>query len=290
MLDANTISQYHQIMATGVTECPQGINPAEWNIAYSMYLQANMQNTAAATTAPVAAPVQEAQTIYPQNTAAMMPNAVNGVVPFNQNAAPAAQAVMPMALTPTNGSAFTMDDLLSNSIACDKWLKIKYNQTLINDDMIKETDLYVKIDFGQVIPKMSIKGGNPVRYASTIDGQTATAGGSWMRAVQDIQAIDPKARPYNCVDLSMILAQDVHDYNGNVVAPAGTLLGHTTATTNWKEWKALCMELVAKGLSYSNGIHYVKLNRKDVTKGTNKWAILNFSYVDETEAANLGLI
>lgn len=199
-------------------------------------------------------------------------------------AAPAPAVVMPTTVMPMNGSSFSMNDLMSNSMTADTYLKVKYQQTFVGDTAIANPELYVSINLKDIVCKMSIKGGNPVVYASTIDGKTCTSGGTWLEAVEDIKAKDPKARPYYCVDLPMKVAKDITSFTGAVVAPAGTILGHTTATTNWKNWCNFY-----RNLPNTEGTVFVKVTREDIKKNTNQWAVLNFEYISDEQAKALGL-
>ena len=186
---------------------------------------------------------------------------------------------------PMNGSHFTMEDLASRSMAVDKYLKVKYQQTFIGEDIIAGDSIYVYINMDNVVCKLSIKGGSPVTYVSTLDGKTTTTGGSWIEAVADIRKKDQKAQPYNCVDIPMTVAKEIKNYAGQTLADVGTILGHTTSTTNWRDWLAFYQALPEK-----NGTVLVKIGRKDINKNKNQWGLLTFSLVSDAEAQSLGII
>ncbi|MBP5470978.1 MAG: hypothetical protein J6Z11_17245, partial [Candidatus Riflebacteria bacterium] len=220
MLTQEKMVQFNQLIASNGTPAPEDV--ADFEIYKAMLnsqamaassasqSQNNNPNFAAPTPAPVPAALTPVETPV---QAGPVPNTV-----------------------PANGSHFTMDDLMAKTMAVDKYLKVKYQQMFIGDDVIGSDHIFVRINLDNVVYKLSIKGGQPVSYASTLDGKTATTGGSWLEAVADIQAKDAKARPYNCADIPMVVAKEIKSPAGMILADEGTILGHTTSTTNWREW------------------------------------------------------
>lgn len=262
MLSQEKIAQFNQLLANGQAPAPEDSSDFE------MYKALINSQALAANSA--AAPVAQATTVAP----------VAPVVPVNIPAA----APTPSAVTPSNGRNFSMDDLMSSAMVVDRYLKVKFGQMFIGDDIIGSDSIYVSIDLDSVVAKISIKGGNPVRYAATVDGKTCVQGGSWFEAVSDIQKIAPNARPYNCVDLPMKIAKDITAYNGSVICPAGETVGHTTSTTNWKEWLSFY-----RSLPDQHGVVFAKVTRKDVKKNNNQWGLLEFTYIPNDEALAQGL-
>lgn len=198
---------------------------------------------------------------------------------------PVAQPEVPV-LTPANGSAFSMEDAMKASMAVDKYLRVRFGVTSISDEVVSNDPIYVKIDIDSVVVKQSIKAGSPVKYLSSIDGKTCLQGGTWVEAIADMQKIDPKARPYFCVDLAMEVVKDVKAFDGTVVAPVGTVIGHTTATTNWKDWLRFYQSLPTN----HTGSVYARLTRQDMKKDNNSWGLVNFQYVTDEQAKALGLV
>lgn len=186
---------------------------------------------------------------------------------------------------PSNGSSFTMEDAMKSAMAVDHYLKPKYGQMFIDNDVVNNDPIYVSIDLDSIVVKSSIKAGNPVKYYSTLNGRDCLQGGSWADIVADVQKIDPKARPYFCVDLAMKVAKSVCTFDGRIVVDAGCYLGHTTATTNWKDWSRFY-----SALPTHTGSVFVKLTRQDVKKDSNQWGLLNFEYVSNEVAQQLGLM
>ena len=265
MLTPEKINAFNILLANNQAPAPE--DAADFEIYKAMRLSSAMAaQEAAPTVTPTPAPV-------PTVPAAPAPIAVKEAEPVT-------------VFAPANGNAYSMDDLMSNTMLADKYIKVKNQQTFIGDDLIGNKELYVILNFADIRAKQTIKGGNPVKYRSTVDGRTCIdTGDTWMNAVMEIKRLAPDAKPYNCVDLTFTLLKDAVAYDGSVVAPAGTRLGHTTATTNWKKWVEFY-----RSLPTHEGEVIVRLSREDVQKETNKWALVNFVYVSEAEAASLGLI
>lgn len=272
MLTQEKIIQFNQILASNGTPAPE--DAADFEI-YKAMLNSQAMATASAQ------PQQTNPNFANPNVAATVPATTLAPV-SNPVAVPVAQAAPIPTAVPSNGSHFTMDDMMSNSMTVDKYLKVKYQQMFIGDDVIGADHIFVRINLDNVVYKLSIKGGQPVSYASTLDGKTATTGGSWMEAVADIQKKDPKARPYNCADIPMVVAKEIKSPVGMTLADEGTILGHTTSTTNWKEWVSFYQALPEK-----TGEVLVKIGRKDVTKNKQQWGLITFSLANESELAGL---
>lgn len=198
--------------------------------------------------------------------------------------APASIADIPTQL-PSNGSAFTMEDAMKSSMAVDQYLKVKFGQTFIGDEVVSNDPIYVSIDIDSVVVKLSIKAGQPVKYFSTLNGRDCLQGGSWAEVVADMRKIDPKARPYYCVDLAMQVAKDIKAFDGHVVTKTGSSLGHTTATTNWKDWIRFY-----NSLPTHTGRIFVRITRQDMKKDSSQWGLLNFAYVTDEQVQSLGLV
>ena len=202
------------------------------------------------------------------------------------NLVPAATtSTPPAAPVASDGSAFTMEEAMKSSMAVDSYLKVKYGQTFINEQTVSDDPIYVSIDLDSIVVKSAIKAGNPVKYYSTLNGKDCLQGGSWADVVADMQKMDPKARPYFCVDLAMKVAQDIKAFNGQVIMSTGNYIGHTTATTNWKDWSRFY-----QALPTHSGCVFVKLTRQNVKKNNNSWGLLNFEYVNDAQAQALGLV
>ena len=266
MLTAERIELFKQMLANNqIPANPE--DTADFEIVKAMVISQVTAGQAVPSQEPAAAPVTNLVPVAATNKA---PAAV-----VNNASAPVA----------SNGNAFTMEEAMKSSMVVDSYLKVKYGQTFINDQTVSDDPIYVSIDLDSVVVKSAIKAGNPVKYFSTLNGKDCLQGGSWADVVADMQKIDPKARPYFCVDLSMKVAQDIKAFNGQVIMSTGNYIGHTTATTNWKDWSRFYQSLPTH-----TGNVFVKLTRQNVKKDNNSWGLLNFEYVNDAQAQALGLV
>lgn len=264
MLTQETMIKYQTMLANGQTPTdPQEM--ADFEIVKAMMTSQAMAANVAQPLVPTPAPAPVAQPLQP----AVVDNSA-----FTT-------------LTPANGHSFTMDDMASMStMAVDYWIKAKSGQIFLGNEKISDDPFYVTIDVSSVAPKLGIRAGNPPKYFYSLDGKTCSQGGSWFDAVADARRIDQKAKPYACIDLFMKTAKEIRDYAGNIVAKAGTSLGYTTPPSNWTDWKRFY-----DGLPHHNGLVFVKITRRDVKNtSNNEWSLLNYEYVSDEMAQQLGLI
>lgn len=272
MLTQETMIKYQTMLANGQTPTdPQEM--ADFEIVKAMM-------TSQAMAGNVATPAATAQPVQPAT--------FQQVVPVAQPLQPAVvQAEVVYTPTPANGYSFTMDDMASMStMAVDYWVKAKSGQIFLGNEKISDDPFYVIIDIPSVAPKLGIRAGNPPKYFYSSDGKTCSQGGTWFDAVSDARKIDPKAKPYACIDLFMKTAKEIRDYAGNIVAKAGTSLGYTTPPSNWTDWKRFY-----DGLPTHNESVFVKITRRDVKNtSNNEWSLLNYEYVSNEQAQQLGLI
>jgi hypothetical protein len=217
------------------------------------------------------------------------PNAINAAIEAAQAAA-AQQANAPAgtqvattgaAATPAAyvkpGKAMTMEDLAGPSINVDTWLKVKYFGLLVGDDITFFDKMTVAIDMTDgsgFVPKMAIKFGSPnTTYKNSYDGVSCVGGGSWQEALELARRVDPKAKPYRSVDIPMVLLEDLTKKDGSKFN-AGTILGHSTSTTNWRHWESFYKACVEQGLL--NKKVKVELGCEPIKKGQNEWGVVTF--------------
>lgn len=269
MLTPEKMAQFNVLISNN--QAPQPEDSADFEI-YKAMMASAMNVAPAVEPAPVAEPVAT-----PVTTPAVSNMVTHTPAPRNQEVV--------SVITPINGNSYSMDDLMSNSMLADKYIKVRHQQTTVGGELVANKEIYGILDFADVRAKQSIKAGNPVKYRSTVDGKTCIeTGGTWIDAITEMKRISPDAKPYNCVDFTIEVAQDIKTYEGQVVAEAGTRLGHTTATTNWKYWLEFW-----RSLPEHTGSVYVKITREDVKKDANQWALLKFEYIPNEMALSLGL-
>lgn len=170
-----------------------------------------------------------------------------------------------------------MADLLVGGLAVDQWLKVKEFGLLIGADNQLIPELLVDIDMTAVQPNYCVKFGNPAQYVKTYDKVTASNGQSWGEAVAAAKRVDPRVREYRSADIPMTLAVDVRTHK------AGTRLGHSLATTNWKNYQAFYELLLSQGLQDSAVRVLLGFEPQTNNRG-NRWGVITFSVVD-AEAA-----
>lgn len=212
-----------------------------------------------------------------QNAASQPTENLPATVSQNAVTTPAAKA----------GSPLSMKTIGSGGMNVDIWLKPKEHGLQLGDAPGLIDEIVVSIDMTDgrgFVVKKGIKAGNPAQYWYTTDGVTCTSGGSWEGAVSKAKAISGAAYEYRCVDLPFTLLEDV-SVKKVVIAKAGTRLGYTTSTTNWKAWEAFHAEALQAG--YENESVRVKLTaERKVNKAGNVWGIVAFELLGSMAEAN----
>lgn len=269
MLD--NIEVVKQMIRTGMKECPMGVvDPAVWEQA----------KVALSSEAPVAQPTAVAQPA-PVMAQPVAPVA-QAVVAQPAFAQTAVTTELSRSYAPKNGECFTIDDLLtSGGMAVDKLLKIKNGHPFIGDSEIAETPFKVEIDFAETKIKSTIRacapGGKPLYY-HTIDNRVEQfSGRPFAECVMECKRIDPTAEPYMSVDIVMTLSEDVKNIKGEVVAAAGTLVGHTTSCTNRKNYVdyVKSCQLAGADINADKVGTIISFERRD-NKAGNIWSVLKF--------------
>lgn len=190
----------------------------------------------------------------------------------------------------TPAPKLNMETVNSGQMTVDAWLKAKEYGLLLGDVTALFPSCIASIsmvDGSGFVVKKGIKGGNPAKYAYTTDGETCTSGGGWPQAVEKMKALDGKAYEYRCVDLPMVLLEDIV-VDGKTLHKAGIKMGYTTSTTNWKAWTIFFEDCKAQGLLGEDVKVKLGFARRENT-AKNVWGIVTFelvgSMVDETAGA-----
>lgn len=249
-----------EALARGETNCPEGVPAAKWEMTKAMYLS-QVQSQAQAAQVAQAAP----QASVPATT--MMTSA-------------------PAAYAPSK--SFDIDEVSQSGLGgVDGYIKLSYGQTCIGDKQVSNPSFQVKIKLSEVIKKLSIRLNNPVKYYSTYDGIKSIDGTPWMQVIQEVQRVDPSARPYTSYEIPMTLLEPlVHMTLANgapiteTIIESGKVLGYTTAVTARKPFEDILLELTRRGLKPSECEVTLKVTREDKIKNTQKWAILTYELMD----------
>ncbi len=197
-----------------------------------------------------------------------------------QAPAPSNVAVAPSTSVATHSAPapkLSMATVSTGALNVDAWIKPKEFGLLVGDssELFKNAVCSIDMTDGKgFVVKKGIKAGNPAQYAYTVDGVTAVTGGSWEAAIAKMKAINPGAYEYRCVDLPFVLLEDIV-VDGKVLCKAGTKLGYTTSTTNWKAWEefySACAEAKVLDEPVKVQLGYEKRENK----AGNKWGVLTF--------------
>lgn len=188
------------------------------------------------------------------------------------------------AYAPAAAKLKTLDDLGASGLNVDHFLSVTEDGLKIKDKNGLIEQILVEIDMQKIAVFEGIKyGGNNAIYVKTYDGVNANTGGLWAAALRKAQMAEPNVRPYMGADLTMVLAEPALSVKGETVADVGTVLGHSTSTTN----KANLMELIdaVKAAGLSNEIVLVKVTSQPRTnKNGNNWGVLKFELVGPADS------
>ena len=227
-------------------------------------------------------------------------NAINEAIAKAQEAA--AETITDMVPATTQGEAPSVPDVYvpartpsmvdamsAVQLRPDEWLKVKEHGLLLGTSLDAIETLTVEIDMTEnegFFVKQSIKYGNPAVYLSTYDGVTCDKGGAWESAVVKAQAADNKAKVYYCADIKMRLVQDAKNLKGkkHEFGESGKMLGHTTSTTNFEEWRDFYSE-VSKADLLNKKVLAVLSAKPLKNKNNNVWGVIVFTLVGAADMA-----
>ena len=275
---------------------PQAVNTQQAN-AQQATQQANPQVNAQASAIPahIQQQAQQANTApqqaqQPQQT----PMAVNPV----GNTGMDLPANLPPELAKFIGQREMSMDTMSNSdLLVQDWLKPSYHgmvlgsapSTLLNPFQV-EIDMTENV--GYMLCQMvrwTVAGatGDQTNYVHTYDGLIGSDGQPWANAVMTAYGTttDPKTPnvPFPSVQLPMRLINDIANQQGEVIAQAGIMIGHTTAKTGWQNWQNFHNACKQAGLLGQKVIVEVS-NQPVAPKGiTYKWGTLEFKLIGQAQ-------
>lgn len=182
-----------------------------------------------------------------------------------------------MTVPTTKPSMATMVGTSGLGASVDVWLKVDEFGLSFADDKKKFERVkgHILMDEGTgFMPKMSIKWGDPVNYASTYDGVTSDKGTPWMPVVEQATRLDPRAKPYSSADILFIL-DEVLDLKNGTKLEKGTKVGITLSMSNWRDFEEFYKAVIAAG---KNGQEVkTEIFGKEVTsKKGHTWGIVGF--------------
>lgn len=171
----------------------------------------------------------------------------------------------------------TMGNSTGIASSVDEWLKVNEDGIKVGDKKGLTDSVKVRINMVEddgFFVKQSIKWGNPINYASTYDGRVSDKGGPWGNQLQQVQAMDPRAKPFPSADIKMTLVEPLK--LKDVTIPAGTTLGHTLSMSNWGNWAEFFRE-VSKAEKIGQEVE-VSLGAEEINgKNGYTWGVLTFS-------------
>ena len=187
----------------------------------------------------------------------------------------------------------SMDTMSNSDLLVQDWLKPSYHgmvlgsapSTLLNPFQV-EIDMTENV--GYMLCQMvrwTVAGatGDQTNYVHTYDGLIGSDGQPWANAVMTAYGTttDPKKPnvPFPSVQLPMRLINDIANQQGEVIAQAGIMIGHTTAKTGWQNWQNFHNACKQAGLLGQKVIVEVS-NQPVAPKGiTYKWGTLEFKLI-----------
>jgi len=171
-------------------------------------------------------------------------------------------------------TSLTMEEVAMGSMINDEWLKVKPFGLLIgaSSNLITE-GIIVEMNFARNVACFAIKAGNPAIYKKTYGGGLCVDGASWEDTIQQLQAIDPRARPYRSADIIMTVLEN----NGD--AREGMVLGHSLSTTNWGAYLKFYNACRQKNLM-DQDIKVRISHARQTNKAGNEWGILDFELLE----------
>jgi len=182
------------------------------------------------------------------------------------------------------GRTLSMDDIAGRGISVDSWIGVKEFGILAGKDRTLVPSVVVALDMHELAVHLAVKFGNPPVYYKSYDGVTCAQGGSWADAVAKCMKSDPGNKgEYRAVDLPMTVLESVileEKKQKKTVLEVGERIGHSTSTTNWRNWETFYKELVRANLHHS--ILKVELGYEAKSNPAgNRWGVLTFKFLGE---------
>lgn len=163
-------------------------------------------------------------------------------------------------------------DLGTAGLSVDDFIKVSEDGLKLKSKTGLVESIKASIDVPKINGFTAIKYGSPVVYVKSYDGVKTTKGTLWIDEVAKVKQIDPKAEPYEGVDLEFTALEDVTNTKGEVLFPKGTKLGHSTSTTNKGKIQEFSKKVLEAGLE--NSVVEVKITSEVKKSPAYTWAVL----------------
>lgn len=147
-----------------------------------------------------------------------------------------------------------------------------------NKDMIQEfiAELDLAEDKG-ILPKWTVRYGNPAQYLSSYDGVTCNKGGAWSDAVVKARITSPDAEPYPAAEVKFILAEPLKLKEETL--GVGTIIGYdTSAPSRYSDLSDFFDAANAAGVMGQKV--KVKVIAREINHNGNNWGTVALELVD----------
>lgn len=179
--------------------------------------------------------------------------------------------------TGSPGAALSLEDSVAG-LTVDGFIKLKYEGIYFKEDPTPFQEILVRIRGSEIAPHRAVRFGNPATYKRSYDGQfEARTGRPWHEVVAQARAADPRCTgDYAAFDLPFHIVKDIKSMMvpDKVLAPAGSVVGYSTAITAGKDTKAF-VKAVVLPLGKDNLIEGV-IKLKKTSNDSGKWGLLEF--------------
>lgn len=147
-----------------------------------------------------------------------------------------------------------------------------------NKDMVQEFVAELDLTENQgIMPKWTVRFGNPAQYLSSYDGVTCNKGGAWADAVTKARMADPKAEPYPAAEVKLELAEPVKLKEETL--EVGTIIGYDTSSpSRYSDLSDFIDAATAAGVMGQKV--KVKVIAREINHNGNNWGTVAFELMD----------
>ena len=143
-----------------------------------------------------------------------------------------------------------------------------------NKDMIQE--FVAELDLNEnvgIMPKWTVRFGNPAQYLSSYDGVTCNKGGSWSDAVIKARMAQPDAEPYPAAEVKLTLVKPLKLKEETL--EAGTVIGYDTSSpSRYSDLSDFIDEATKEGVM--GQVVKVKVIAREINHNGNNWGTVAF--------------
>jgi hypothetical protein len=187
---------------------------------------------------------------------------------------------------PGKAVVLSAGEMMQGSFSVDTFFKVSEDGIKIGDKPGLITDtIDVAINLAEAFYYFGVKyGDKPVNYEKTTNHISSMTGKPWNSVLEMAARVDGTKYKgeYRSGDIPVVLLTDVKDIKGVVVGEAGTRVGKSLSTTEWKEWEQFLRTVTKAGLNVDSSVVRVTIGSKERKNNAgNKWGVLTFALVGE---------